>query len=255
MSIVVDRPRAGLLGKVSGLGRAAVITSALACVTVGGVCLYDDVARVASVEVVGNVEVSSTAVRHLADVTEGESLLFVDLDDVIAGVNGHPWVAETTVSRTLDGLVIEVTEHDDVLLLAHQGLYRVNGEGEIFVRARSSDLDLPILTGLDDQLVERYPAVGERIILEALVVHGAVRDAHPDLVDQLSEIHFDRQLGFSLKLRNGSVVSLGFQPPVEALSRLARLRDAGLDLSTPHEVDLDLVDLAVATPLAALDAT
>lgn len=256
MSIVVDRPRPGLLGKVSGLARAAVISAALAGAFVGGVCVYDDVARVSSVEFAGNVEASDAQLRHLANVTEGEALVFVDLDDVIAGVTQHPWVDQATVSRAWpDRVIIDVVEHEDVLLVAHQGLYRVNGEGELFVRARSSDLDLPVLTGLDDHLVEVYPAVGQRVIRDALVVHGALRDTNTDLVDQLSEIHFDRQLGFQLKLRNGTVVSLGFQSPADALGRLARLRDAGLDLGTPHEVDLDLIGLAVATPVAALDAT
>ncbi|MCP4804102.1 MAG: FtsQ-type POTRA domain-containing protein [Proteobacteria bacterium] len=233
-----------------------MITTTLMGVMVGGVCLYDDVARVSAVEVIGNVEAADVGVRHLADVTEGEALVFVDLEDVIEGVTQHPWIDEATVSRAWpDRIVIEVVEHTDVLLVAHQGLYRVNGEGELFVRARSSDLDLPVLTGLDDQLVERYPAVGRRIVREGLVVHGAVRDTNPDLVDELSEIHFDRQLGFSLKLRNATVIDLGFQPPAEALDRLALLRESGLDLSSPHEVDLDLVGLAIATPVAVLDAT
>jgi len=229
---------------------------ALTSAACGLTCLYDDVGRVGAVEVYGNAQASDVALRHLADVRRGESLAFVDLGDVVDGVVHHPWVAEATVYRAWpDRIVIEVQEHDDVLLLAHRGLYRVNGEGELFVRARTGDLDRPILTGLSPTLVDDYPGVAKRILREALVVHGAVRDCAVLSTDDLSEIHFDAALGFTLRLRNNSAIHLGFQPPHEPLARLEQMVGAGLDLSEPHEIDLDLVGLAVATPLDPASAS
>lgn len=255
MSIVMDRP-SGLRARFRNLARAGFVTLALTCASCLLMCVYDDVARVGAVEVHGNAEVSDVALRHLADVQVGESLALVDLADVVAGVDRHPWIAEATVYRAWpDRVVIEVREHEDVLLLAHRGLYRVNAEGELFVRARSGDLDRPVLTGLSPALVDEHPGVARRIVRDALAVHGAVRDCAVLAEDDLSEIHFDAALGFTLRLRNNSAIHLGFQPPHEPLARLERMVGAGLDLNHVLEIDLDLNGLAVATPLDPTSAS
>jgi cell division septal protein FtsQ len=251
MSILLDQPRSGWIARLRNYLRAGAVTLAVTSLGVLATSQYAELARVGGVELVGNIEASDVALRHLADVRVGDPLLFVDLEQVLDGVERHPWVASATVHRALPNrVVIEVVEHEDVLLLAYRGLYRVDAEGEIFVRARSSDLDLPILTGLDAELIDSQPAVSERILDEALLVLGAVRDSGVLTSDDLSEIHFDPSLGFTLRLRNTSAVHLGFRPPAESLQRLQLMTERGLDLSRPHEIDLDLEGLAVVSPLA-----
>lgn len=203
------------------------------------------------VVILGAERASEVSLRHLADLREGQSLL-VDLDQVVEKVRQHPWVDEVNVSRDLTGTVrIAVTEHQPAMLLAHDGLYRVSSEGEIFLRARSADLDLPVLTGLDDQLIGTHGEVGRRVVRSALEILGALEGRDSVSADALSEIHFDRALGFTLILRSGSRVHMGFGDPAERLGRLDAIVREGLQLDIPHEVDLDMADRAVVTPLSS----
>lgn len=212
---------------------------------------YADTARVGEVRVEGNARVSEVAVRHLADVYEGDPLLLLDLDEVVGQVTSHPWVSEASVRRSFpDVVVIEVVEHEAVMLLHHPGgsLYRLNSEGEAFVKARNEDLDLPILTGVDADLIDDQGPVAARIVQEALGLLGDVRDCESLDEDELSELHFDRRLGFSLRLRSGSEILLGWSDAPELLDRLDAMVANGLDLDSPVEVDLDMDGLAVVTP-------
>ncbi|MCB9761954.1 MAG: FtsQ-type POTRA domain-containing protein [Alphaproteobacteria bacterium] len=241
------------LRRVANLTRAGVITAALSGVVVYGISRYHDIARVNTVEVVGNERATELAVRHLADVRLGAPLLLLDLEQIVDDVVRHPWVAEATVSRHFPGtLRVEVREHHDVMLLAHDGgLYRVNDQGEVFIRARSSDLDRPILTGLSDELVDHHGPVARRVVSSALATLHSVDGCDALSAEDLSEVHFDPSLGFTLRLRNGGAVHLGFQDPADQLRRLDAMVASGLDLSRPVRVDLDLDGLAVATPISS----
>ena len=68
--------------------------------------------------------------------------------------------------------------------------------------------------------------------------------------DALSEIRFDEKLGFSLHLRNHSRIHLGFRSPERQMARLEQMLRKGLDLSAKLEVDLDLEEMAITTPLS-----
>ena len=231
--------KAGLATLLGALGLAWATSS------------YANTARIGEVRVEGNAHASEVAIRHLADVHEGDPLLLLDLEGLIAQVTEHPWVAEASVRRSFpDVLVIEVVEHEGVMLLHHPGgsLYRVNTAGEVFIKARNRDLDLPILTGVDADLIDDHGAVASRIVQEALGLLGEVRDCESLDEDELSELHFDRKLGFSLRLRSGSEILLGWGEAPPLLDRLDAMVASGLDLEQPVEVDLDLDGLAVVTP-------
>lgn len=216
-----------------------------------GLSHYHQLARVQTVQIHGNAQASDAAVRHLAGVRLDDPLLLLDLDRVIHEVARHPWVADVTVRRALPGeLHIEVREHSDALLLAHAGgLYRVNREAQVFIKARGAGLDLPVLTGVDDELITE-PVVGRTILRSALDVLATIDEADSLRTEQVSELHFDRDLGFTILLRDGGVVCLGFRSPQDQLRRLDAMVGAGLDLSIPQRIDLDLDGIAVATPLA-----
>ncbi len=207
--------------------------------------------RVSDITVEGNHRASTISLRHLADVRAGDSLLTADLDQVVAGVNRHPWVESATVRRIFpDRLHVTVVEHDTALLLLQRGLYRVSADGEIFARARSADLDLPVLTGLDPDLADASPAAARGVLRQALRTVEVLEETAALPVEDISEVAFDPDLGFSLVLRNGSRLHLGYRDPAVQASRLIAMTGAGLDLTSPHEVDLDLDGLAVATPLS-----
>ena len=237
--------------RVARLARVGLVAALASGGVVWSLSQYAAVARVHRVEVVGNVHASELAVRHLADVQLGAPVLLLDLEHVVAGVTRHPWIDEATVSRVFPGTVrIEVREHQDLLLLADaSGFYRVNARGDVFIRARSSELDRPLLTGLDPELIDVHPELGRAVVLSSIDLLNAVNHTPFLSAEVLSEIHFDRALGFSLVLRNGSTIHLGFREPAGQLERLSALVARGLDLQRPMRIDLDLDGMAIATPL------
>jgi cell division protein FtsQ len=208
--------------------------------------------EVSSVQVVGNVRVSDEAVRHLADIRTGEHLFAVDLEGALHRVAAHPWVARAEARRLVPGTVeLVIEEHEPVLLLALDELWYLDRAGRPFALARTDDLDYPLLTGLDPRLVDARPDLAAAVVQGALHLLAAV-DGNPRAgVDQLSELRFDGELGFTLVLRNGTELVMGFGDPQTPLHRLDQLIRAGLDIGRPHRVDLDADRVAVVTPLGA----
>ncbi len=188
--------------------------------------------------------------RHLADVRQGTPIWSVNLDQVVAGVMRHPWVASVEASRRWpDTVVIRVGEHRPAMLLKQGGLYYVDEAGEVFKRARGSDLDHPVLTGVDAELSREDPRLARRVVLEALDILAQVDTSTELLVSDISEIHFHLQDGFTLVLRGGTELALGFASVERRLPRLARLRSEGLDPSVPQRIDLAPDTVALVAPL------
>ena len=215
---------------------------------------YESFARLQSVQVEGADHAGQAAIRHLADLSLGESLFLIDTQRSLDQVAAHPWVKHVELSRKLSGdVLISVEEHQSALLLAtHKGLYRVSPTGQIFVRARGGGLDQVLLTGLSPELLDQQGPLSQRIISDSLAVLVRVDSSSAISRDDLSELHFDPLLGFSLLMRNGTEIRIGYLPPDQAITRLDMMVQRSLDLSEPTLVDFDLDGLALATPLAAL---
>lgn len=195
--------------------------------------------------------VAPVEVRHLANVRRDQAIWRVDLSGVVRGVMQHPWVAEVdAVRRWPDTIVIRLKEHRPVLLLQQDGLYYVDAEGEVFKRARGSCLDYPVLTGLGEGEIARNPAIARRVLRESLDLLSEVEASGEVSQADLSEIHFDAQDGFTLVLRSGAELALGFSDARERLGRLALMRARGLDPTEPRRVDLVAERIALVTPLS-----
>ena len=94
-----------------------------------------------------------------------------------------------------------------------------------------------------------HPKVARAVIDDALNIHKAVDGDDQLALEELSEIHFDANAGFSLVMRSGTRIVLGFADPYPALDRLSRMRERGLDLNTPQHIDLDVGNVAIVSPL------
>ena len=202
------------------------------------------------IDVAGNVRVSDVALRHLADIRTGTHMSQVDLQRAVAGVQAHPWVARAE-GRMLfpSGVQILVEEHQPVMLLALEHLWYVDDAGNVFRQADGADLDYPVLSGMDSALVEEHPDVARAVIMSATDVLDATA-GHPQLgADHLSEVRFDARAGFTLILRSGTELVVGFDDIDQRIERFDRLVSAGFDPSAPHRVDLGGRRVAVAAPL------
>lgn len=194
--------------------------------------------------------VPTAHLRHLVDVRQGQHLATINTADVARAVERHPWIASATVRMELPStLRVTVTEHEPVMMVALDALWYVDADGRPFHRADTADLDYPTLTGIDADLVDGHPEIASAIVGRAL---GLLRDAAaPPLhgTAAISEVRFHRRTGFTVVLRSGTELLMGFQPPNEPLARLDLMVQQGLDLSTPQRIDLNAASVAIATPL------
>lgn len=204
--------------------------------------------RYESLVVEGAVHANAAELRHLADLPTGAPLVELDLDAAAVGVARHPWVKSVSASRQFpNGVLLTVVERAPMALLLTDALYLVDDTGVPFIRAKSGELDLPVLTGLGG-LAEGQPELARRLVAEGLEwLRAAERDGGVPISD-ISELRFAAESGYTLFLRNGGEVLLGFAEP-ERVARLPRLVAHGFDLSVPHRIDLVSTELAVVTPL------
>lgn len=220
--------------------------------TIGGLAWLafgSDYLRFTTLRVVGNDRAPEAHIRHLADLTPNDPLLLLDLNAAVAGVARHPWVASVEARRVFpDTVVIEVHEREVRALVLLDALYLVDADGSPFRKADPVDLDHPIITGIPANIVEHDPALARRIILDALAVLDASKTRSGLDEQAVSEVQFDAESGYTLALRNGGSLLLGFQEK-QALARLDTLVARGVDLSHPLRIDLGSPTTAVVTPL------
>lgn len=241
---------------MKGLLRTTALTLVIASVAGGGGWVFwgSDLTRCRVVDVQGNDHAEAVEIRHLGNVGLGEPLIGLDLAAAAAGVERHPWVAHAQVRRAFpDRVVITVQERIPTALLLLDQLYLVDADGNVFRRAAGVSLDLPVLTGIPLQFSTEQPDLARRIIQDGLSILAMASDRERQHAGEIprnavSEVRFDGHAGYTLVLRNGGEVLLGFEPD-DALTRLSRLALKGVDLTLPHRVDLGSPRLAVVTPL------
>lgn len=228
---------------------AASLAGLAALAGVVWLAFFSEHLRFRQLRVVGNDRASEAALRHLADLPVGEPLLALDLDAAVAGARRHPWVAGATARRVFpDTVVLQVTEREVKALLLLDGLYLVDADGVPFRKADARDLDHPVLTGVPADVAQRDPDLARRIVAEGLAWLDAAPGRAGVTARDVSEVRFDAQAGYTLALRNGGEVLVGFDRP-SALARLDQLASRGVSLTSPLRIDLGSPRLAVVSPL------
>lgn len=206
--------------------------------------------RVQNLNVTASERVTETAVRHLANIRYSQHLFAMDTTWAAEQIERHPWVKAATVTRKFPGTVnVEIDEYAPTLLLALERMWYVGSEGDIFRAADSTDMNHPILTGIPGEWATENPQLVQIVIRDALQVREAFDLPELGSEENISEIHFQRETGFQVILRNGTTISLGFYEPHGRVERLQKMVSKGLDLSTPQRIDLDADQVAIAKPL------
>ena len=206
--------------------------------------------RIQTVKLSHSDRVTETAVRHLANIRFHQHLFMFDTVWAENQIERHPWVKKATVSRDFPSAIsVTIEEHIPTLLLALDRMWYVDAEGDIFRAADSNDINHPILTGIPSNWTTEQPELVQIIIRDALIVRQAFDLPLLGSEDNISEIHFQRETGFQVILRNGTTISLGFYDPNTRVERLRKMVSKGLDLTTPQRIDLDAEKVAIAKPL------
>jgi cell division protein FtsQ len=208
-----------------------------------------DLAIVEEVRFEGQDRATHTSLRHLCDLRNGTSIWFLDLNSAEDKVERHPWVKHANARFEWPATVlISVEEYQPIALLLFDGMYYVDHEGSVFARAQSNDLDYPVLTGLDEQLVAAHPDLPRLVINEAVWLLDELDEQNLIGYESLQEVHFSRTRGFVVHTMSSEVL-FGLDALERGVQRLQTLLDNGLDLDGAVHVDLAPTSVAIVRPL------
>jgi len=177
-----------------------------------------------TVKVQGLRRATEKELLRLAGVAPGMNLWSLDSTAVAQAMAVHPWVRTVEVTRSLpDTLQLRVEERAPVALASLGDLYVVDVDGAPFKRVSPAEaLDLPLLTGLTREQVEKDPAGIAARLREALGVLDVYQRAFER--PRLSEIQLG-EAGFELIAADGVRVVVGRDDLDGQLRRLQRVRD------------------------------
>jgi cell division protein FtsQ len=141
--------------------------------------------------------------------------------EVVRLLSDHPWVRSVSVRKAFpDRLVVRIEERRPVAMVNLNALYYVDAEGNPFKRLTAYDpKNYPILTGFSRAELLARDAVTLRDFRKTLELLR-MAEAGP-LRQNLSEVHFDAQDGYTLVTRDaGLQLKLGTTDFKEAMRRI-----------------------------------
>jgi cell division protein FtsQ len=147
--------------------------------------------RLARVDVRGNVVLTPAEVETLSGLTEGASLLSVNVPTVERAVLRSPRVERAQATRLLpDRVLIRLVEREPVALVeTSDGVIEVSEDLMVLPRAeRTPYIDVPLVTGFDGEFSQDGLVEAEELtsVLELL---GTARRVSRPLWMEISEIH------------------------------------------------------------------
>jgi cell division protein FtsQ len=239
-----------------GLGISLLLGKlALALLLVGGAVLagrtifHSGYFAVEKVHVENLHRLQENEVVELSDIRPGLNIFDLDLEAIGNKIAENPWVAQAEVRRVFPReVVIAVHEREPRAIINLGYLYYVDGDGEIFKVLSGKDrLDYPALTGIDRQFLLNNPGEAHRLLKDAMGLLGQLEARRIFSLAEVSELHIDREDGFSVyTLSSGVPVRMGFGGFDAKLDRLERIypelqgRLAGLKY-----IDLNVADRVI----------
>jgi len=240
------------------LRRVAIVSSAV--LLAGGIGLVIALApgwgrgaeefRVERVDVRGTVVLTTAEVQALCGLTEGESLLGVDVPEVERAVMRSPRVERAQAMRLLpDRVLIRLVERSPLALVdTASGTVEVSDDLIVLPRAeRSAFVDLPVVTGLECELVAGERVDNEQLAAALGTLERARRVSH-ELWMEMSELRIAPGSGLVIyTVADGAEIRVGSGALNEStLERLAMvLQDVRESGSRAESIDLRFEDQAV----------
>ncbi|GEM_PF-2728806 len=164
--------------------------------------MHLDSLRVNQIQVTGVVSpLNSEKVISMAGVQVGMPIFGINLNEVIRRLQENPWIDKVKLSRRLPHtFLIEVTPHQAKMILSLGQFYYLGARGEIFkeLKDKSDSWDLPYFTGFSRAEIEQDPPRAREMFDQALKLLAEYESLPLSKDLGLSEIHYDRVLGFSL---------------------------------------------------------
>jgi cell division septal protein FtsQ len=176
------------------------------------------------VEVKTDGRLDRREILQRAEVKPGESLLTLRLGEIRGRVESHPWVEHALVKRSFPhSLEIRVRERRPMAkLMVDSTVYLLDGTGAIFAPSEAAfPGDWITLVGLKTADLQRRPEACQRVLQEALVLLGLLRD-RPQW--RVREVGLDPDRGLRLVLEDGpGDIHLGFGDLNQRMERLEKI--------------------------------
>jgi cell division protein FtsQ len=207
-----------------GIGGAAICGA----LGFGGLQLYRLVSRTTllrleTIEVSPLKKLTRSEVVALSGVKPGDSMLGLKLKNVVAQLSKNPWIEQVQVRRFFPHtLSITLSERTPQAVANVGCLYYLDGKGMLFKSLVDGDrLDYPLITGVNEEDLEKDPAGSKEALKNALQLIASLRASSVFGLEDVSEIHYDKGYGFTLFTMQGGVpVKLGNDGFSEKLARL-----------------------------------
>lgn len=148
------------------------------------------------------------------EVDPGMLLFDADLSLMRGRVERLPYVQTAQVCRQWpDRLMVSVAERVPVAMVNLDGLYYVDCHGQIFKRVeQGEEVDLPVLTGLNTEMLQKNPEAGRAMLTLGLAMLGCWQGEDDYAQEGLSEIHLDDTFGLTIYTRRHAwQVELGLE--------------------------------------------
>ena len=154
----------------------------------------------------------------ISGVKPSQNILALSLEVIAQKIKTNPWVDEVSVVRELPNrLIIEIQERKPIALVKREeNLFFLDSRGLIFKKFEGEEANLPVLTGCAENGTDDRPLIKKSIELIDLL---SASNSFPQ-IRNVSEIHGDENLGFSIFLDSGLCLRIGFGDYENKLKRL-----------------------------------
>jgi len=196
---------------------------------------------------------SSEEIIQRSGVLRGTNLFSVNIQEIQTKLKTHPYFKTVAVQRHLpDTLVIRVSEYLPEFILSTGRLYYVDPSGDIFkdITDSQDNRDFPVLTGISEEQILKEPARVKSTLQAAVELKRTYQQCPFQDSLGLSEIHFDKNLGFTLYPEKKKYsIKVGLKDFSEKISKLtdhweqinqSKAAISSIDLNYPGKILMTL---------------
>ena len=188
--------------------------------------MASDLFKIDRVAVEGQQRLNSQQVVDLSDIQIGTNTFSLDLGLIGRKIEENSWVKQARVQRIFPRqVVIHILERRPVAIVNLGYLYYLDEEGEIFKVLDAKDkLDFPMITGFEYARAQEHDAEYAQRLTQIVALISDLRERKLFNLQQVSEIHQERDGNLSLFTLDGSVkVKLGQTGYSGKIDRLERI--------------------------------
>jgi cell division protein FtsQ len=217
------------------LSRLSLLTGILVVVSASLLCAWglrrylraSSRFSVRTVHVDGNVRRTPHQLSQRAGIAPGMNIFEVDEAAARAALEADPWIQSATVTTDLpSGVFVKVVEREaSALATLDSSLYLVDTAGEIFKQVEEGDpIDLPVVTGIDPDLVARDREAVTIRIRRALDLVADLERAGVAKRYPVQELHIEPDTAITVTLgTEGLALAFGTPPYRSKIAKADRI--------------------------------